>query len=254
MKLTNEQKSLAVALYEEKLNEPGRLTAQEITDYINEELGLECDESTYRKAYKAAQLLRIVEAMTEQAIGYSTYLKKKLEQIAKEHPSVIIHFIHVSKDNHSELRLHGTSRDELPENLQMLICDKLNDFVETAHSFGALGNLDYTYGDEVVATINGLNVLFAHSHQYGKNDNILEQARKRHELDIHCFVGAHWHQYKHTNRDSYHGVQTSLIFVNPVVGDTDYSEKLFYSSRPGHTVIYVDGGRKCFTSKQVLID
>lgn len=203
-------------------------------------------------ALRASQLLRITESMTEQAKGYSKYLVEKIRWLAERHPNVQICFLHVSEDNHSQLRLHNTNRDELPENLQQLITSEIETFVNTAHSFDKLNNLTYIAAPEIVLSLGYINIVFAHGHQYSKNDNILEMASKRHEIKVHAFIAGHWHQYSHKNKDVYQGIQESLIFLPAVVGDTDYSERLFLSSRPGFAKITVDLDEMYITSEQVL--
>lgn len=205
-------------------------------------------------ALRPSQLLRIVESMSEQAKGYANYIQKKYEELADIHPAVEIIVIHVEEDNHSQLRLHNTSRDELPENLQLLITNQLANFFETAHHFGALKNVTYLHAAEVLVDFGGYPIVFAHSHQYRKNDNILDMVQKRHQTKVHAFVGGHWHTYSHKNRNRYHGAQESLIFLPAVVGDTDYSDRLFYTGRPGFAQLSVKPHSKYVTSEQILFD
>ena len=237
----------------------GRLDA--MFDYISKDI----IENGYKEIYiadladdiegaalRTSQLLRIVESMTEQAKGYSDYLVKKIRNFAEKHKNIKITFIHIEEDNHSQLRLHNTNRDELPENLQLLITNHIRVYIEASHSFGHLTNLEYISASEVVLEFNRINMVVAHGHQYSKSDDILEKASKRHEIKAHVFLAGHWHQYSHKNRDVHRGVQESLIFLPAIVGDTDYSDRLFLSSRPGFSKIMIYDDEGYVTSRQIL--
>lgn len=205
-------------------------------------------------ALRASQLLHITESMTEQAKGYADYTQQKLEWLSENLPDCEIIFQHVDEDNHSQLRLHGSSRDELPENLQLLITNKLATFVETAHKFEGLMNLTYLSAPELIVDYDGYKGIFFHGHQYTRNDNILDMVSKRHETKIHFACVAHWHSYSHKNRDVQRGAQESLIFIPPIVGNTDYSRKLFLSGRAGFLKLKIYPQKKYVVSKQILFD
>lgn len=202
---------------------------------------------------RVSQLMRIIEDMTAQAKGYADYLQSRLDWLSAQLPDVKITFYHVNRDNHAQLRLHNTSRDELDENLQILITNQLRVHIDTAHQFGGLKNLTYVAADEIVIDVNNEKLLLIHGHQYKRSDNILADAGKRHETKLHYAVIAHWHQYSHKNRDVQRGVQESIVFLPPVVGDTDYSDRLLLSGRPGFVELHITS-EKYMTSRPILLD
>lgn len=192
---------------------------------------------------RISQLIRIADAMTEQAKQYSDELIKQLKRLSKELPGVKITFAQVSEDNHAQLRLFSTKRDELDENIAILITSAIKQVVDTAHEYGGMTNLTYCYGDEIVLQMgdekNPFNMLLIHGHQYSRKDNIFEDVRLRHG-DIHLVVIAHWHQFKIVYKNLLNGTQLALVFLPSVVGDTDFSEKLHLSNKPGFCKITVD--------------
>lgn len=205
-------------------------------------------------ALRVSQMLHIMEAMTRQAKGYGDYLIQKIEWLNDELPEVEIVFAHVSEDNHSQLRLHGTSRDELPEMLQDLVTNKIKTAVDIYHKCGKYLNFTYQAAGEIVIDFEGMKGLFIHGHQYNKNDNILTDAGKRHETKLHFAVVAHWHVYSHKNKDLQRGIQESLIFLPAIVGQTDYAERNNWSGRAGFAKIKVYTKKKYVVSKQILFD
>ncbi len=78
--------------------------------------------------------------------------------------------------------------------------------------------------------------------QYNRTDNILDKVRHKFDQMVHALIGAHWHSYSHKNRNVSQGSQESLIGVNSIVGDTDYSKSLHLSGRAGFVkaTVHVD--------------
>ncbi len=192
---------------------------------------------------RIGQLVRIAEMMTEQAKQYGDEIIKQLKRLSRELPDVEITFAQVSEDNHAQLRLYNTKRDEMDENLAILITSAVKNTVDTAHEFGGMLNLTYVYGNEIVLSLGDkkhpYNVLLIHGHQYSRKDNIFEDVRLRHG-DIHLVVIAHWHQFKIVYKNLLEGSQLALIFLPSMVGDTDFSEKLHVSNKPGFCDITID--------------
>lgn len=194
---------------------------------------------------RISQLLRITEAMTEQAKLYANEIISLLKMTARELPEVSITFCMVSEDNHAQLRLYNTKRDEMPENLASLITNTVATAVETAHEFGGMTNITFNHADEILLSLrqsDGVpyNVVMAHGHQYGRNEDILDKTERRHQTGIHLFLAGHWHQFSVKYKNVKDGGQQALIFLPSVVGDTDFSDKLFLSCYPGFIKATVD--------------
>lgn len=230
------------------------ITKDVIANGYNEVYIFDLADDIEGAALRNSQLLRIVTSMTEQASEVSRVLIDKLTQLSIDLPDVKLHFVHVGEDNHSQLRLHNTSRDELPENLQRLITARLETFVEAAQLGGLLKNLTYYHSAEVILNFGDINLLAAHGHQYSKNEDILIKASARHQKDIHMSLFAHWHQYSHKYKEVYRGIQKSLVFIPPIVGGTDYSDRLFLSSKPGFVKLELNLNTKTLVTKPVLFN
>lgn len=191
-------------------------------------------------ALRISQLVRIAEGMTEQARDYANIISELIKKTAKELPNTQIEFLMISEDNHAQLRLFSTKRDELPENLALLITNHIQNTVSLSHEYGHMLNVNFQQGDEILLKLNGYNVVLAHGHQYGRNENILYSVEQRHQVSVHLFIAGHWHQFSTKFKNVKDGGQQALIFLPSVVGDTDFSDKLFLSCYPGFLEITID--------------
>lgn len=194
-------------------------------------------------ALRVSQLVRIAEDMTVQAKMYANLIAKELKRISEVLNDVQILFIMISSDNHSELRLYNTKRGDLTENLQLLITNHVQAVVETAQEYGGMQNIEFVQGDEVMINFNGKNVVFTHGHQYSKHDNILENVEHRHNDVVMGYIAGHWHRFSVKYRNVKNGAQQVLVHLPAVVGDTDFSDKLFVSSIAGFCKIEIDTDR-----------
>lgn len=192
---------------------------------------------------RVSQLIRVAEGMTHQAKHYTNTLTALIKELSKDLEGTDIKFLMVSEDNHAQIRLFNTKRDEMDENLALLITNDIMNTIDTAHEFGGMENVDFIHADEILLTLgedDPFNVVFAHGHQYGRNEDILKQVEQRHGKAVHLFVGGHWHQFKVLYKNVKDRGQQALIFLPSVVGDTDYSEQLFLSCYPGFAKIMID--------------
>jgi hypothetical protein len=206
---------------------------------------------------RVSQLLRITESMTLQARHYTNVIASIIKWVSKELPEVSIKWLMVSDDNHGQLRLYNTKRDELPENIVVLITNALKNIVESAHEWGGLSNVEFVTADEILLQLGGekpYNIVCAHSHQYSKNDDILAQVSQRHDATCHLFIGGHWHLASVKYKNVKDGGQQAMIWLPSVVGDTDFSEKLFLSCYPGFAKITVDLTNRISNAEFIRID
>jgi len=206
---------------------------------------------------RVGQLIKITEEMTKQAREYSNEIVTIIKWLSKQLPDVLIHFMMVSLDNHSQLRLYNTKRDEMDENLALLITNTVLNVVDTAHEYGGMENLDFTTADEILLTLGNdkpFNIVLAHGHQYSRNDNILEDTEKHHKCVTHLFIGGHWHRYSFKSKDVKDDAQQAIIFLPSVVGDTDFSEKLHVSCMAGFAKITIDTVKRNSNSEVILFD
>lgn len=199
-------------------------------------------DSIEGSALRVSQLLNIAEDMTKQASSYTDLFIEGIKTLSKSLPNVLINVMMISSDNHSELRLYNTKRGDLPENLQSMIAHDVNRSISDIQEFGGLNNITFTYADEIYATFGGEEnaIVFAHGHQYSRRENILEQVEHKHGKPVMAYIGGHWHSFSVKYKNVKNGVQQALIFLPPVVGDTDYSDSLFVSSLPGFCKIKID--------------
>lgn len=200
-------------------------------------------------ALRISQLVRTAEDMTLQARNYANVMVNEYKRLSKMLPEVEVTVLQITADNHSQLRLYGTQRNEMPENLSNLIGNELMNTFDTAHEFGGMLNMKLILGDEILISIDGYNMVFAHGHQYGRKEDVLDSVEKRHRNKVHAFIAGHWHQFSVKYKDVKDDGQQALIFLPAVVGDTDFSETLFVSGLPGFCKITVDTTHKVINAE-----
>jgi hypothetical protein len=239
-------------------NEIATLRIREMFDKIIEEVLRKGYKEIYMadlgdqiegEALRISQLVRITEGMTKQANNYASLMKKEYTRLAKELKDVKITLIQITDDNHSQLRLYGTGRNEMPENLSVMIGNEIKNMVDLAHEYDGMLNLDVIVGDEILVSFDGYNVVFAHGHQYGRKEDILASVEHRHQKRVHAFIAGHWHAFSVKYKNLLNGIQQVLIFLPAVVGDTDFAETLFLSGRPGFAKISIDTENKLANAK-----
>lgn len=204
-------------------------------------------------ALRISQLVRIAEGMTEQARDYANIIVELIKKVSKYLPNTEVELLMISEDNHAQLRLFSTKRDELPENLALLITNHIQNTIDLAHEYGHMKNINFRQGDEILLKLNGYNVVLAHGHQYGRNENILYSVEQRHGTSVHLFIAGHWHQFSVKYKNVKDGGQQALIFLPSVVGDTDFSERLFLSCYPGFVKITIDLDNKIANARLVRL-
>ncbi len=148
----------------ERMDKMFQYISEDITTHDYREVTLaDLGDDVEGAGLRVSQLLRIAESMTKQAKEYSEYLKDRLRWLADEHPDVQFKVVHVEEDNHGQLRLNGTKRNELPDNVQELITHDIAEFFKTAHEFRKYVNVEYISAGEVLVDYDGYKVVFSHT-------------------------------------------------------------------------------------------
>lgn len=205
---------------------------------------------------RVSQLIRITESMTQQAKNYANEVIRLIKMVAKELPDVEVKFLMISEDNHGQLRLFNTKRNELPENLVLLITNQVEMVIDTLHEADVYKNLTFVAGDEIVLNLGEktpYNVVFAHGHQYGRSEDILQKTEQRHGHTTHLYVAGHWHQFSVKYKNVKDQGQQAMIFLPSVVGDTDFSDTLFLSCYPGFLKITIDLDTRVSNAKLIRL-
>jgi hypothetical protein len=205
-------------------------------------------------ALRNSQLMRITDDMTIQARDYSSFMSETIRAFAKKHPDVEIVMLHINDDNHAQLRLFKTKRNELDDSLQLLVTTRIESDINMAHSYNDLLNLTYFQKSEFILEFDTSTLLISHGHRYNRTDRLLENGATRHNRHINYFLAGHWHSYSHKNKNMYQGVQESLIFAPAVTSDTDHSDHLFFSSMPGFLRLNISETGRYINSTQYLFE
>lgn len=192
-------------------------------------------------ALRVSQLLNIAEGMTRQAKGYRDAFIAMVKLMSENLPNTHINIQQLHDDNHAQLRTFNTKRNEIPENMALLITSGVQSVVETAQEYGGLMNIHYRCGDELLSQHGDMVMLSTHGHRYGNSNvkavELLRKAEQGVGQKVHVFLRGHFHRFHVEYSNVEQDIQTAILTVPSVVGDTDFSESLFVSAQPGFVKI-----------------
>lgn len=194
------------------------------------------------RGLRITQLATTSIDMAEQSKIYIDVTTKLLMQLSEAHPNVIFEYCIVSDDNHSQLRLYGSGRNELTDNLAKFIAHSIKQTFTGLHYGGKCTNMTIIHGDNIIIEhSNGLKGIYTHGHQYSADDKVLlKQVKSVYGDNIAYVVRAHFHRFSMSTQEVNQDTQVSIITIPAVVGRSDYSDRLFLSSHSGLVEFYYD--------------
>lgn len=226
-----------------------------LTNKYNEIYLLNLADDIEGAALRVVQLFTSVESMSKSARDFAFFILKKLRWLHDVLPGVQINYLHVSEDNHAQLRLHGTQRDELPDTMLLLIVSIIEAAIDTAHSFGMLERLTMASKPEFLLQFGNMNIVAMHGHKYEKTAKILEDVSTLYETKVHGAIVGHWHSFSVKNKNRFGGIQETMVFIPAIVGETDYSvNRLKFKNKPGFAKVTVDTSGNFMNAIQILFN
>ena len=175
---------------------------------------------------RATQLFTIAEVMTTQATIFIDLYTRLLKQLSNDNPDTLIKVLFVDEDNHSQIRLAGSSRGDSKEQVSKVIANDIRRTVETAHEYGGMQNVKFTHASEIITEVNGATVLLTHGHQYSRDSKpMLNKIFAIHGLIPDVVIRGHFHSYSHFSRNVVDGFMQATITAPSLCGDTQYGRE-----------------------------
>lgn len=194
------------------------------------EMGDQIEGTGLRKS----QLAYTTKSMSKQEIFYREVFTRLLKDLSKKLPKVKINIYFITKDNHSELRVHNTGPGNMDDHMAEAIARGIKETIDTAQEFGGLANVKFTPKDVHIVKAGGVSIYLAHGHQLSKD---LTKIPGQLFADLgevpDIIVTGHWHQFRHLTKQVRDGFMGSIVTTPSMVGDTDFAERLHLSSHPG---------------------
>jgi predicted phosphodiesterase len=158
----------------------------------------------------------------------------------------------VTSANHTQLRISGTKRDEVEnDDVSLLIADIIKKNISyvgenifTTRNENADGKFDseitkddydinFNYADEHMVDIYGVKTFLTHGHQYKASANLHNVVSNRDNIIVDVAISGHWHSHTEDTTGSRGMFTKKKITLPSICGDTGFTRRLGYSSKPG---------------------
>lgn len=213
------------------------------------EMGDQIEGTGLRKA----QLAYTSQMMTKQAMLYEDVFMNLLTKLAEKVPETKITVYFITKDNHSELRVHNTGPGNIDDHFAEVIGVHIKREIETANKYGGMENVSIILGQtHLITTDDDRTIFLAHGHKHsGAMDKLPEQIYGDIGMTPDIIITGHYHQFKLLTRHVRDGFMGMTVVAPSIVGDTDFSSTIHKSSHPGILIMEMGGSNANFTFKPV---
>ena len=193
---------------------------------------------------RTSQLAGIKKGMIQQSIEAGEAYKKMFETI-HDVTGVNIFYIGVSSSNHTQLRLHGSKKNDLPdEDVMRYIHDRVKD---------SEGIIDYQISDEVIMNLEGFNFYFTHGHMAKGPKKELSDKSQYHGVMLDFGFMGHYHHFEVHDLHRRRGYDARM-FVCPTLhhGGGQFEKDRNLSSARGYGLFKFDTNRGNISSQKVV--
>ncbi|MFT0803231.1 hypothetical protein VSK91_19520 [Bacillus swezeyi] len=194
-------------------------------------------DSVEGMALRVSQLTALQYGFIDQVIKYSRYKIEWLKELSKY---VKIKYIHIPSANHTELRLHNTSRLEMPkEDVERIIATYIHDMLKDNE------RIKVPIQDEAIVDFKLLEFEIAacHGHQLKNKKNAIRDISQLKQKFYDYLYVSHFH---HGNmltvgEAATHNIQ--VIQLPSVMGSDEYSDGLMTGAKAGANLSIYESGK-----------
>jgi hypothetical protein len=212
-------------------------------EHLDELTVLNGADSVEGMALRVSQLTTLQYGFVDQVIKYARYKTEWLKELSKY---VKVRYIHVPSANHTELRLHNTSRSEMPkEDVERIIAVYIHDMLKDNE------RIDVPLYDEGIVDFELLefNIAACHGHQLkGKKNAVRDISMLKRKFFDFLYV-SHFHHGNTLTVGETDTHDIEIIQLPSIIGSDGYSDSLMtgaksganlsiYESNKGRTVSY----------------
>lgn len=194
---------------------------------LNELVVLNGADSVEGMALRVSQLTPLQYGFMDQVIKYSRYKVEWLKELSKY---VKIKYIHIPSANHTELRLHGTSRGEMPkEDVERIIATYIHDMLQENE------RIEVPLYDDGIVDFNLLEFEFVacHGHQIkNKKNAIRDLSQLKRKFYDYMYI-SHFHHGNMLTVGEAAGHNVQVIQLPSVMGSDEYSDSLMTGAKAG---------------------
>ncbi|MEK4049926.1 hypothetical protein [Bacillus sp. FSL K6-2839] len=204
---------------------------------LNELVVLNGADSVEGMALRVSQLTPLQYGFMDQVIKYSRYKVEWLKELSKY---VKIKYIHIPSANHTELRLHGTSRGEMPkEDVERIIATYIHDMLQEND------RIEVPLYDDGIVDFNLLEFEFVacHGHQIkNKKNAIRDLSQLKRKFYDYMYI-SHFHHGNMLTVGEAAGHNVQVIQLPSVMGSDEYSDSLMTGAKAGANLSIFESGK-----------
>ncbi|MCY7679863.1 hypothetical protein MH122_13755 [Bacillus pumilus] len=204
---------------------------------LNELVVLNGADSVEGMALRVSQLTPLQYGFMDQVIKYSRYKVEWLKELSKY---VKIKYIHIPSANHTELRLHGTSRGEMPkEDVERIIATYIHDMLQENE------RIEVPLYDDGIVDFNLLEFEFVacHGHQIkNKKNAIRDLSQLKRKFYDYMYI-SHFHHGNMLTVGEASGHNVQVIQLPSVMGSDEYSDSLMTGAKAGANLSIFESGK-----------
>lgn len=204
---------------------------------LNELVVLNGADSVEGMALRVSQLTPLQYGFMDQVIKYSRYKVEWLKELSKY---VKIKYIHIPSANHTELRLHGTSRGEMPkEDVERIIATYIHDMLQENE------RIDVPLYDDGFVDFKLLEFEFVacHGHQIKNKKNVIRDLSQLKRKFYDYMYISHFHHGNMLTVGEAAGHNVQVIQLPSVMGSDEYSDSLMTGAKAGANLTIFESGK-----------
>jgi hypothetical protein len=204
-------------------------------------------DSVEGMALRVSQLTALQHGFIDQVIKYSRYKVEWLKELSKY---VKVNYIHIPSANHTELRLHSSSRGEMPkEDVERIIAVYIHDMLKDNE------RINVPLYDEGIIDFEllGFSIAACHGHQLkGKKNAIKDISMLKRKFFDYLYV-SHFHHGSSLTVGETETHNIEVIQLDSIMGSDEYSDSLMTGAKAGANIsIYEEGKGRTISYNFVL--
>jgi hypothetical protein len=204
-------------------------------------------DSVEGMALRVSQLTALQYGFIDQVIKYARYKVEWLKELSKY---VKVIYRHIPSANHTELRVHNTSRGEMPkEDMERIIAVYIHDMLKDNE------RIEIPLYEEGIIDFEILNysIVAAHGHQLkSKKNAIRDLSMLKRKFYDYLYINHFHHGNTITvNEGLSHNIE--VIQLPSIMGSDDYSDSFMSGAKAGASLdIYEEGKGRSITYSFIL--
>lgn len=183
------------------------------------------------------QLMTLQSGLIDATIKFSRLMVEWLNELSKY---VKITYLHIPSANHTELRVLGCNKGELPhEDLEKVIINYIHDMLKNNSRI----TVPIFKNDFVEFNICGYNFISKHGHNIKSLKNFIKESNTFYRKWFDYAVSAHLHHSEEITVNQGLDNNCELLLIPSIMGTDEYSDSLMVNGKAGAKFFIFEEGK-----------